>query len=90
MNRLVDNSRDLPQDKLQHSLLLCLELCHVLIQAALKLVHYYIIDRLPSNNASQFCAAILNNHCLDHNMIQFNTKEQAALPLACVTVIFHP
>ena len=35
----------------------------------------------------QFCVAILDNHSLDRNMTQFNTKEQAMLLLVlCYTI----
>ncbi len=46
----------------------------------LKHVHM-VICFYKNTNASRFCVAILNKRGLDHNMTQFNTKEQAALLL---------
>ncbi len=62
----------LTQGKLQRGLLFCLELCHVVIQAVL--INYC--------NTKLLSIAILDNRCLDHNMTQFNTKEQTMLLLA--------
>ncbi len=59
------------------------------------LKHVLMVIRFYKNtNASRFCVAILNKRGLDHNMTQFNTKEQAALllPLRVGGLVFslHP
>ncbi len=71
-----DLSNTLAQGKLQRGLLLCIKLCHVVIQAAL-------VQFCNTKLLSIYCfCEILDKRGLDHNMTQFNTKEQAALQLA--------
>ena len=47
------------------------------------------IQMLPKSMYHLFCIAILDKRGLDHNMTQFNTKEQATLQLAlCDGLVF--
>ncbi len=64
------------QGKMQRSLLLCIKMCHVVIQAA----QYGLSVTLRQES---FYAAVLDKRGLDHYMTQFNTMQQVAARDPC-------